>query len=343
MKKIIVAILIASVAFTSCSTDFKVGADYKDITAIYCLLSKSDSAHYVKVTKGFYDETINNLILAQNPDSLYYNNLEVKIEELNNGNVTNTFVLPRVDLTQLGIIKAPGTFVDSPNYAYQLVHTLNSQRIYRLRVKNLSTGKEITGETDIIDSARAIFPISNPFTSFDKLNFSEPSKTYNFAWTGPSNAAFFDVVIRFHYQEKNTNTLVTTELFKDLPVLKNISATGGNINVVMDNVQFYKTLLSEVGTAPSFITRYVDTPDLLILAGGQVLKTYVDVNSAQGGITYDQIKPIYTNLSGENVMGIFSTRVTRSLIEIPYTEPTFDSIINGQFTKNLNFVGKSTK
>ncbi len=343
MKKILVAILIASVTFTSCSTDFKVGADYKDITAVYCLLSKSDTAQYVKITKGFYDENINNLILAKNSDSLYYNNLEVKIEELNNGNVSNTFVLPRVDLIKEGYIKAPGVFVDSPNYAYKLLYNLNTQRTYRLRIKNLTSGKEITGETDIIDSARNSFPITNPFTNFDKLNFSEPSKTYNFAWTGPSNAAFFDVVIRFWYQEKNTNTLVTTYQYKDLPVLKNISATGANLNVVMENVQFYKTLISEIGIAPSYITRYVDTPDLMILAGGQILKTYVDVNSAQGGITYDQIKPIYTNLSGDNVMGILSTRVSRTLKEIPYTEATFDSIINGQFTKNLNFAGKSNE
>jgi hypothetical protein len=343
MKKIIAAFTILSVLFTSCSTDFKVGADYKDITAIYCLLSKSDTAQYVKITKGFYDEKIDNLILAKNSDSLYYNNLEVKIEEINNGNVVNVFTLPRVDLIKEGYVKEPGVFVDSPNYAYKLAQALNTSNSYRLKVKNLNTGKEISGETTIIDNNPNVFSITNPFTNFDRLNFADPNKTYNFIFNGPSNAAFFDVVLRFWYQEKNTNTLIVTRKYKDLPLVQNISATGASVSTIMDNKSFYSALNSELGIAPTYITRYVDTPDLMILAGGQVLKTYVDVNSAQGGITYDQIKPIYTNFSGENVMGIISTRVTRTLKDIAFSEPTFDSIINGQYTKNLQIVGRSTQ
>lgn len=327
----------------SCSSDFKVGADYKEITAVYGLLAKSDTAHYIKVTKGFYDEKLDNLVLAQNADSLYFNNLEVIIEELNNGTVAKTFVLPRVDLVQEGYGKEPGTFVQTPNYAYKLAQVLNAQRTYRLKVKNLSTGKEIYGVTDIIDNSPTIFSIINPFTSFDKLNFADATKAYTFSWNGPSNAAFFDVVLRFWYQEKNTITQMVTYKYKDIPLVKNVQATGGGVSISMDNLQFYKALSGELGAASDSIARYVDTPDLRILAGGQVLKTYIDVNAAQGGITFDQIKPIYTNLIGDDVMGIFSTRVTRSLDKIPFTEPTFDSVIHGQYTRNLNIVGRSTQ
>ncbi len=61
--------------FNACSTDFKVGAPYKEISVVYFLLSASDSANYVKITKGFYDENLNNLLIAQNADSLYSSNL----------------------------------------------------------------------------------------------------------------------------------------------------------------------------------------------------------------------------------------------------------------------------
>lgn len=327
----------------SCSTDFKVGADYREITAVYGLLSKSDTAQYIKVTKGFYDENLDNLVLAQNSDSLYHRDLEVTLQELSSGNVVNTWTLNRVDLYKEGYVKAPGTFVDSPNFAYKLAQTLNAQRTYRLKIRNKISGKEISGETDIIDSSRTVFSIINPFTEFDKLNFSDPTKNYTFSWNGPVNAAFFDIVLRFWYQEKNLNTGITAYKFKDITLVGNIPATGGGVTVSMENLQFYKALSAQLGAAPDYITRFVDTPDLRILAGGQILKTYIDVNAAQGGITFDQIKPVYTNLSGGDVMGIFSTRVTRSLNKIAFTEPTFDSIINGQYTGNLNIVGRSTQ
>lgn len=342
LKKFIYFAMLA-ITISSCSTDFKVGADYKDITAVYCLLSKADTAHYVKVTKGFYDEKQDNLILAQNSDSIYYNNLEVKIEELNNGIVANSILLQRVDLRLEGYTKESGVFVDSPNYAYKMLHTLNPQRTYRLKIKNLATGKEIWGETDIIDNNQTVFSISNPFTNFDRLNFADATKSYTFAWTAPSNAAFFDIVLRFWYQEKDNNTAIIARKYKDVPLVKNIAATGGTMGVLMENRKFYQALSSTLGAAPDHISRFVDTPDLHILAGSQALKTYVDVNSAQGGITYDQIKPVYTNLHGENVMGIFSSRVTRSMDKIAFTEPTFDSIINGQYTKNLHIIGRSTE
>lgn len=341
-KKLFLFLAILSV-LASCSTDFKVGADYKDITAVYCLLSKSDTAHYVKITKGFYDEKLDNLILAKNSDSIYYNNLEVKIEELNNGNVANTFVLNRVDLEKEGYPKNPGIFSDTPNYAYKLAQVLNPQRTYRLRIKNLTSGKEISGETNIIDNNPNIFSISNPFTKFDKLNFADATKSYTFSWNGPANAVFFDVVIRFWYQEKNTNNNIVSRKYADVPLLRNVDATGGTLTVSMSNKRFYESLAASLGAAPSNIVRLVDTPDLKIMAGGQVLKTYIDVNSAQGGITFDQIKPVYTNLSGEDVMGILSTRVTRSMDSIAFTESTFDSIIGGQYTRNLNFIGRSTE
>lgn len=329
--------------FNACSTDFKVGAPYKEISVVYFLLSASDSANYVKITKGFYDENLNNLLIAQNADSLYSSNLEVKLEELLNGNVTNTYTLPRVNLVSEGYVKNPGVFVDSPNYAFKFKGYVNARRLYRLTVKNLSTGKIITGTTDVIDTMPNVFSIINPFTSFDKLNFADPIKSYPFTWNGPPNAVFFDVVVRFWYEEKNTNTLQTIYKYKDLTVLKNVSATGGSVTAAMNNLDFYKALNSELGNTPTFISRYVDTPDLLILAGGQQLKTYIDVNAAQSGITFDQIKPNYTNLVGENVFGIMSCRSTRFLRQIDYNDATYDSIINGQYTKNLNIVGKSSR
>jgi hypothetical protein len=327
---------------SSCSKDFSVGADYKDITAVFTILSQSDTAHYVKITKGYYDETQDNLLLAQNSDSIYYNNLEVKMEEISNGAVVNTTVLTRVDLNLEGYVKDTGIFAKSPNYAYKFKDTLMSSRKYRLKIKNLTSGKEIEGETDIISSSQLIF--QNPFTNTQQLDFAVPFEIFNFAWNAPANAIFFDIALRFWYQETNTNTLATTYQYKDIPLVRNVLGSGGGaVTASMKNTDFYLSLFSELGAPPSYIVRRVDTPDLMLLAGGQVLKTYIDATTAQGGITYDQIKPNFTNLKGEDVLGIMSTRGIRTMKQIPFTQATVDSIKFGTYTQKLNIVGVSTQ
>jgi hypothetical protein len=341
MNKIVLALGAVALFFTSCNKNFKVGAEYKDVTAVFALLSKADTFNYVKITKGYYDELQDNLLLAQNSDSIYYNNLEVKMMELSNGAIVDSFTLPRVDLNNEGFPKDSGVFAQSPNYGYKFYRHLNSDRKYRLRITNLSNGKIIEGETEVINHNQMVF--QKPYINTQALNFANPTQTFDFAWTAPASAVFFDVVLRFWYQEFNTNTLITTRTHRDLPLIKNVLNNGAGGSASMSNSDFYRILNSELGAAPSYITRRVDTADLMLMTGGQVLKTYIDATTAQGGITYDQIKPNYTNMKGEDVLGIISTRGVRTLKDIPFNESTIDSIVHGSLTKNLSFVGVSSE
>ena len=343
MRKFLIACIPVLFLASSCSTKFKVGADYKEVTVVYGLLSLADTAHYIKITKGYFDEKQNNLELAKNPDSIYFNNLAVSMEVLNNGNVVETITLNKVDLVNEGYIKDPGTFASTPNYAYKFKKNLDPSKTYRLKVYNLTSGKEITGETSVIGSSPSIFKFIKPADNTEELTFSDPLNPYQFSWRGPAAAVFYDVVVKFKYQEVNTITSDTTYVVKDIPVLQNILSTGSELSAPLNSVDFFRQLNSAVGEGSSDIKRYIDTPGLQILAGGQELKTYIDVNSAQGGITYDQIKPNYTNLVGENVFGIFSTRGQIEFQNIKFSAATIDSIKNGIYTKNLRIVGDSDK
>lgn len=347
-SRIFIGLICLTAIFSSCKDNFKVGADYKDITVVYGLLSKSDTAQYIRITKGFYDELKDNLILAQNSDSIYYNNLDVKIEEINNGAVVNTIPLTRVDANLEGFAKDSGVFATTPNYVYKFKTSLNPSNTYKLVATNLTNGKVITAETPIINDNPTVFQIQYPRSQFDRINVSEINAVSSFNFTSPPNAAFFDVVIRLWYQEKDNNTLITTHKYKDLPVIQNIISSGGSVSAKMLNETFFRVLNSELGAAPSYISRYIDTPDVFVLAGGTVLKTYIDVDNAQGGLTYDQIKPYYTNIAsdgtiGKDVIGILSTRVRRIEPSVSFTKSSQDSIISGSYTKSLNFVGVSTE
>ncbi len=342
MKKYHYFLILSVLLISACNQKFKVGAPYQEVTAVYGLLSTNDSAQYIKVLKGYYDETNDNLKIAKEVDSIYFKNLEVKLEVLNNANVVKTINMDLVDLNHDGYTKDTGIFANIPNYAYKSKEILDANKHYRLKVKNLTTGKEVYAETDLINSTLLVF--TKPYINTQPLNFALSVENTTFAWNAPSTAAFFEVALRFWYQETNNNTLTTEYKYVDLPLIQNIPSSGdGNTQAIMSNEQFYRALVSELGAAPSYISRKVDTPDLILLAGGNVLKTYIDATNAQGGITADQIKPNFTNLIGEHVLGIFSTRGTRFLYSVPFTQKTVDSIIGGSRTKSLNIVGVSTE
>lgn len=339
MKKLFWLVLPALAFLVSCSNKFKVGAPYKEVTAVYCLLSKTDTAHYVKVVKGFYDEVLDNLLLAQNVDSIYYDSLDVKFEEINNGSVVATFPLTKVNLINEGYIKKDGVFAITPSYAYKFTASLNPSRTYRLIVKNVFTGKTMTAETSVISDQ--LLKVEYPLTIDDGLNFSNYLKDYSFIFSAPTNAVICDVQLRFYYSEKNVlKPDSVSKKYVDLTLANNILNPGGQIRYAFPNINFFRILNSELGAAPENIIRLIDTPDVVFLGGGSVLKTYMDVQLAQGGgITYDQIKPTYTNFTGDDVYGILSTRVVKRIKGIPFTSSTVDSMINGIYTKNLNIVG----
>src|SRR5687768_1893340 len=95
---------------TGCSEDFEVAAPYKDITIVYGLLDVKDTAHYIRIQKAFLDESKSAIGMAKEADSSFYNQLDVKVLELNSGSLTKLIQLTRVDLADEGYPKDPGSF-----------------------------------------------------------------------------------------------------------------------------------------------------------------------------------------------------------------------------------------
>jgi hypothetical protein len=345
-----ILLLAVVLLFGACDDDFKVGADYKEVTIIYGLLDDGELSNqqFIKITKGFYSETEDNLLLAANKDSIYYQNLDVKVEEFNNGNLTNTFVCTKEDLNTIPnpYVKREGIFVDSPNYAYRFIADINPDRQYKLTVTNPASGSVITSETSVITTDPNTFTVIKPFTANDKLQFANSNLSYIFSWKAPVGSELFDIKLEFFYDDINLVNNDTTKKSVDLQLGSFIPRNSSSMSYEMQNVVFYSLLTANVGAAPANVVRRVDTSKLYFVAGDSVIQRYVDVNNAQGGLTSDQIKPFYTNLTrdgqlGKDVLGIFGTRATRFVGDIVFDDATYDSIINGSKTTNLNFVGRS--
>ena len=86
MKKIAIFLLLISVFFMACETDFEVNASWKEVTVVYGLLDQSQQQQYIKINKAYLGEG-DALQMASVADSSNYNpeDLEVKIFKVKDG------------------------------------------------------------------------------------------------------------------------------------------------------------------------------------------------------------------------------------------------------------------
>jgi len=346
-KSIIAAMALGSwMLLPSCNKDFDTNAPYKPVTVVYGLLNIGDTAQYIKIERAFQNGKDGDAtVIAQKPDSLYYKNLDAKIEEITNGTVSKTYQLQEVDLNAEGYPKESGTFAGASNIAYKFKGQLDALKTYRLVIVNPQSGETITAQTPIITNDPAQFRFSQLFTSPNvAINMADPTKTISPAAIAPPNAKMFTFTMRFRYVEKNTATGEQTAKYIDWVMADRVKAgnTNGNTQVKpssdVSNSNFYELLGNDIPAAGPNIERYVDSVEARYWAGGEVLSNYIEVLTAQGGITNDQIKPIYTNLSGKESIGLMSTRTMRTS-RTTLSGGTINTLKTDPRTAPLKFVG----
>jgi hypothetical protein len=249
-------------------------------------------------------------------------------------------VMPRVNLNNEGFQKDSGVFFNTPNFAYKSNRQLLSTHTYRVIVRNLETGASDTAQTRIINNSFNEFQV--PEFNQGVLNFPAIRNDDNFRFTvnPPANAQMFEGIVRFHYVDKEGQTQ------RDRTVDYRFATTtrnqgSGPTELVTSQRSFYGFLRDAIGPASTNVQRYIDSCDLIVWAGGRDLLNYQTINNAQGGITADQIKPIFTNIRGKDVYGLLSTRTSVGRNRIAISDRTLDSLINSPTTRPLNFQGRS--
>lgn len=330
MKKFILPLLalVALSILPSCSEKFSVAAPYKSITIVYGLLDKSDTAHYIRIEKAFLDDSKSALAMAKEPDSSFFSSLNVKIKRISmTGNLLDTIHLDRVNLTTEGYPKESGTFFNSPNYAYKFKGVLNPNYIYRIVVSNAATGEVDSAEAPIIDNSAAAFSVyyiddtlSNPQFEFSNVNpyqkldiSARYSAGGNFKFNGyETPAGVAQAFIRFNWVDSNTATGATSRKFYDY----NLGYLELQPNTVftysVKNTAMFNAINTAMVKAPENTVRLMDRCELIVYLGTHDFYNYIKVESLQGtGLTGNEIQPTFTNVKGQNVLGLYSSRVVR--------------------------------
>lgn len=323
----------------ACSEDFKVDASYKPVTVVYGLLNMSDTAHYIRIQKAFLDENKSAIDMAQSADSNFFSSLEVHLREMNGNAIVYDEVLPRVDLNQEGYPKDSGVFFNAPNYAYKSRHALSDAYTYRVVVINHSTGQTDSAETRVLPSNFRV----DEFTYGFQVVFPAVSDRNNFAVTVnvAPGAQTFEGIIRFHYVDKNVLTGQQTDRSLDW------SFASGEANTATPRVilsvpqrSFYSFLHSAIPDAPNGVERYMDTTEIFVWSGSTEYALFKKINGTQGGLTADQVRPLYTNIKGQDAYGLFASRASR-VFYAPISDQSLDSLMNNSVTRPLNFKGRS--
>jgi hypothetical protein len=335
IKRSFLIVLVSLFLTPGCENELDLVAPYKEIGVVYGLLNPSDATHFVRVQKAFLGEG-NALVMAQNPDSVYYPDiLDVKLERVKNFSVIETISLTRF----IGTPLEPGTFPSSPNILYRT----NGEKIfrdseYRLKVVNTETGYAMESSTLVVDSTI----ISRPLAFSTPINWAGPSPlTVEYT---PGNGSYVSkLVITFHYVEYNMNTGVFSDrsvdwgfLEEDVSYIIPSDPNSGAkvVNREINGQDFYRFVGQAIPEDPDVI-RYADSTscDFTIFTGAEALGKYVEINSATTSIL--TTIPEYTNI--QNGRGIFSSRSISTLSGKLLNSNSKDSLKQGVYTSDLGF------
>ena len=310
MKNFLYSLILLGglLSIASCSTDFDMYADYKDVSVVYGLTDISDDTTWIKITKA-YTGPGNALLLAQNPDSSNYPyKLGVSLDGRKNGNDLTPIIFDTITihykaktdsiLGEDGQVIIINPFYSPNQLMYYAVGSLDKDAKYTLTINKKD--EVLTASSDIVDD----FDITSPR---NRISFIE-NRDDDIEWMSTKNGKRYEVSIRFKYSEFAPGYADTLKesigYFLGVVSSKNVDG-GEELKKTYNGSNFYSILESELEPIPN-VERWADSVYITIACGSQELATYLDINS--GGATLLEEVPKYSNVEGGS--GIFASRHT---------------------------------
>ena len=247
--------------------------------------------------------------------------------------------------TVMSVSKDYGTFASPTQVLYRPVKKnhrpidIEEGCLYQLRITNKKTGRVVTSETTTIDNMAFNIPLgTSQSVGTLNINREDPWVIGFKANTWPDHAYAVDAYLTFRYIEQDKVTGDTVhKAVKDVHVTTGF--TYGNETSFKPNVVF--KILKENIAENANVWRYADTYecfDIKLWACDEVYYTYYKAAQPSSSIVQDRVK--YTNIHSDDDMtlGFFASRTYyKRLFKLDVLNHNEDSLIYGQWTKNLNF------
>ncbi|MBS1588696.1 MAG: DUF4249 family protein [Bacteroidetes bacterium] len=350
MKKLLLSLFaaIGILSLQSCSEDFEVAAPYKPMTIVFGILNMSDTAHYIRIQKSFLDEHKNAFDMAKVSDSNFYkeSDLMVVVKEMSGSTQTAPPIpLTRVDMNQEGYPKDSGTFFKSPNYAYKFKWAINPSRTYRLVITNKATNITDSSEIRVVDAGRLDLSGGNIFPKRLSFPLSQSGQVLMLFLDQSivGNVDYVEAAIRFRWVNKNTTTNQVTRDSADYTFATISGDALKDLKLQTEASNLYRFLADAMKPAPIGVDRYMDSCRILLLGTGKEYINYLTTSQIQSsGLTSGQIKPLYTNIMGKDVFGLYTSEAKKYIPNAYIDDITLNALKTDPLTTSLRIMGRPT-
>jgi hypothetical protein len=344
IKQFSLFLVLAVSILSSCSNDFDLIDNKKEIPVVYGILSRFDTAHYIRIERAFADEETSALTLAKNIDSLYYPaDVQVQLIRVRDN---RAYTLTRVDGNKEGYKRESGNFVNDPNYLYKIKASeieLERNQSYKLLVKR-NDGSVITEATTTIVPQLTFIENRTLFGSPAKFN---ANTAFTISWNTDSpiqNCKMYDVQMLFKIRETPKDGSPERVLDLTWNIARNYIPTGNNLlsgsNAALFKIDgseplaFYKYLALQFGTEKP-ATRKIEGLRIKVTGVGNELYEYYNIGNINTGITGIEVTPTYSNIL--NGYGVFSSRGQFMSQNIILSDKALIELTSGSITGNLGF------
>ncbi len=329
----LLSVLLLTALLSACSNDIELFSDDPGLPVVYGLINGSEDQQLISISRTFrFSGDGNALLSAQNSDSVYFSAEALSVTARNPRSGTST-ALTRVNLTEEGVVRAPGPFPLDVNLAYR----------FRLSALAPEPGDEIVLEgmlpqgVTFVARATILTPLNfrNVAGGIPPEAYSFTSRNdFTFNWGRASSGAeikVFELGFNFAYTE--TGPGGSTQKLVYYTPAQSIDPNANTASVPLDG------LLGFLGTRlrkDPGIARRFDYMQLVLTGGDDAYLAYRTLLRANSGITATQELPEFTNVEGG--LGLIGSITQLKQGTTATLQPaSFDSLRLSVATRELNF------
>ena len=299
--KIVVSIVLISILF-SCENEVEINAEFEEKTFALGLINAGSDTQFVKITKTFLDNETNAIDLAQDPNNLYYDSLDVTLNELN----SNNNVVEQFKLTKILRPKGEGLFTTERNEAYYTDADVKENVSYTLTIDKLDGSAITSGQTNVSRGVKLKRPNPGVNGKLTFINVRGQIIDYRFEFETTSGVGEFAATLIFNYMEVINVDSVVKSIEIPLTSFLNSSLNVESRIFILDGQKFFNALEANISASINPPKRLIIDKgmDIIIEAADADYTLYRDVNGPIDGLA--QTRPDFTNIT--NGIGLFASR-----------------------------------
>lgn len=316
----------------SCDNEIDILSGDKQIPIVYGIVDLSDTATYIRVEKSFADPNIPPIKLAEDPSILYYDNIIVRLSDVDNKE--RTYQLTRVDGNKEGYVREEGPFAEAPNYLYKIItDSLRFNSKTRAKIEIINTDKDSVmayATTNIVDKIMIGFPTHGNTKALRLVPDDEVMIRLESEFN-PLEISYYIASLSYVVNEYDE---ATDKLVRRVPQVIYSGKIVDRYDIEIPSKLFFTRLSNTFEPNPN-VYRNIDSAYFQVDCFGLELNEYKNIQLLNSGITSSSIIPVYNNI--DNGRGLFTSSGSDKSGPFRISQFTYNEINSYPGTENLSF------